>query len=128
MSFFNTIIPSFDGTSAEAETIPARRPRYEVVETAEGFDVTVNLPGVAKDGLEVTDENGQLRVAGKPALTQPEGRTVIHSEIPKAAFELLLSHGDSIAPEKTQADLRDGVLHLRLFKVESAKPRKIAVA
>lgn len=53
---------------------------------------------------------------------------VLHREISDAAFELLLAHDNAIVPEKTQADLQDGVLHVRLSKVESAKPRKIAVS
>jgi HSP20 family protein len=127
MSFFNTLNPSSNGACAVAETQPTRRPRYEVAETAEGFDVTVNLPGVAKDGLEITDEGGELRISGKPAVKLPDGRVVLHRETSEAAFELLLAHDNAIVPEKTQADLQDGVLHVKLSKVESAKPRKIAV-
>ena len=74
MSFFNTLLPSFNGGCAEAETRATRRPRYDITETAEGYDVAVNLPGVAKDGLEITDEGGELRITGKPAFTLPEGR------------------------------------------------------
>jgi HSP20 family protein len=127
MSFFNTLNSSSNGACAVAETQPTRRPRYEVAETAEGFDVTVNLPGVAKDGLEVTDEGGELRISGKPAVKLPDGRVVLHRETSDTAFELVLAHDNAIVPEKTQADLQDGVLHVKLSKVESAKPRKIAV-
>jgi HSP20 family protein len=128
MSFFNTLLPSFNGGCAEAETQATRRPRYNITETAEGYDVAVNLPGVAKDGLEITDEGGELRIAGKPAASLPEGRVVLHRETSGAAFELLLAHGNTIVPEKTHAELVDGVLLVRLSKVESAKPRKIAVS
>jgi HSP20 family protein len=128
MSIFNTLIPSFNGASAVAEKPQTRRPRYEVTETPEGFEVTVNLPGVAKDGLEITDEGGELRITGKPALKLPDGRVVLHRETSDSAFELLLGHDNAIVPEKTQADLQDGVLHVKLSKTESAKPRKIAVS
>ncbi len=128
MSLLNTFIPSFNGGCAVDEKPQTRTPRYEVTETSEGFNVTVNLPGVAKGDLVVTDEDGELRITGKAAFRQPEGRVVLHREISDAAFELLLAHDNAIVPEKTQADLQDGVLHVRLSKVESAKPRKIAVS
>jgi HSP20 family protein len=128
MTFFNSLTSGFNGGCAEAETQPTRRPHYEVNETAEGYDLTVSLPGVAKDGLEITDEGGELRITGKRTLKLPEGKVLLHRETSDAAFELLLSHGNTIVPEKTVADLRDGVLHVKLSKAESAKPRKIAVS
>ena len=127
MSFFNSLIPSLNGECAVAETPVARRPRYEITETPEGYDVEVSLPGVSKEGLEITDEAGELRINAKPARELPEGRVLVHGETSDAAFVLLLDHDNTIVPESTQADLRDGVLHLKLSKVESAKPRKIAV-
>ena len=126
MSFFNTLLPSSNGTCTEASA--TRRPAYEITETAEGYDVAVLLPGVTKDGLEITDEAGELRIAGKPAPRLPEGRVALYRETSDASFELVLEHGNTIVPEKIQADLADGVLRVKLSKVESAKPRKIAVA
>jgi HSP20 family protein len=128
MSFLNTLIPSLNGDSAAAETQATRRPRYVITETAETYEVTVNLPGVAKEGLEITDEDGELSISGKPAQSQPEGRVALYRETSNAGFGLLLAHGNTIVPEKTQAELQDGVLRLTLAKVESAKPRKIAVS
>jgi HSP20 family protein len=128
MSFFNTILPSSNGVSAEAEVQATRRPRYAITETAETYEVTVNLPGVAKDGLEITDEDGELRISGKLADKQPEGRVALYRETSNAGYELLLAHGSTIVPDKTQAELQDGILRLRLSKVESAKPRKISVS
>ena len=39
---------------------PTVKPTYEIKETAEAFGLTVYLPGVAKDGLELTAEDGQV--------------------------------------------------------------------
>jgi HSP20 family protein len=126
MSFLNTLLPSSNGSCAEARE--TRRPPYEITETADGYEVSVALPGVAKEGLEITDEAGELRITGKPAKGLQEGRVALYRETSDASFELVLAHGDTIDPEKIQADLADGVLRLRLSKAESAKPRKIAVA
>jgi HSP20 family protein len=126
MSFINTLIPSLNGSAAEVETRPVRRPRYEITETTDGYSITVSLPGVSKDGLQVTDEGGELRITGTPAFKLPESG-VLYRETSDAAFELVLDHANTIVPEKTVAELQDGVLRVTLSKVESVKPRKIAV-
>jgi HSP20 family protein len=126
MSFLNTLIPTI--SRAEGDTVATRRPRYEVTETENAYSVTVSLPGVAKDGLEITDENGELRILGKRSPALPEGRVALHRETSDAAYELVLAHDGTVDAEKIAAELKDGVLSLTLAKSESAKPRKIAVA
>ena len=129
MSFFNSLIPTAAGavSCAESGALPARRPAYEVTESDSGYNLTVTLPGVSKEGLEITDEGGELRIVGKRAGKLPEGVVILHRESTDAAFELVLEHDNTIDPAKTEAELKDGVLHLKLTKAESAKPRKIAV-
>jgi HSP20 family protein len=128
MSLLNTLIPSLGRSGANGDYQAVRRPRYEVEETSEGYSLTVYLPGVSKEGLEITDEGGELRVTGKAAGKLPEGVTALHRESVDAAFELVLAHDNGVDAEKTQAELKDGVLRLTLAKAESAKPRKIAVS
>lgn len=130
MSFLTTLIPTLNrlGASAEGDALAARRPRYEVVETDAGYGLTVFLPGVAKEGLEITDEDGELRIAGTRAASPSEGLIPLHRETSDASFELVLSHDTSVDAGKIQAELKDGVLQLSLAKAESAKPRKILVS
>jgi HSP20 family protein len=129
MSFFNSITPAAPTalSTAEAEALPSRRPSYEVAETDGGYTLVINLPGVSKEGLEITDEGGELRVLGKRSNKLPGGVVVLHRESSEAPFELVLEHDNTVDPSKTEAELKDGVLSLKLSKAESAKPRKIAV-
>jgi HSP20 family molecular chaperone IbpA len=103
------------------------KPVYEIKETPDAFGVTVYLPGVAKEGLEITAEEGQIRVVGLQAWKQPEGWTALHRESVDAPFELVLAHDNALDTEKIAAELRDGVLRVSLPKHEAIKPRKIAV-
>jgi HSP20 family molecular chaperone IbpA len=100
---------------------------YSIRETSSAFDVTVDLPGVAKDGLEITSEDGLLSVVGRRAWRQPAGWTRLHRESVEADFALTLRHDEAVDAGRIQAELRDGVLRLTLPKSEAVKPRRIAV-
>ena len=134
MSLLNTLAPSFARSIAnQDENRPADlghtvKPAYEVKETTDAWGVTVYLPGVAKDGLEITAEEGQVRVIGRRNWKQPEGWTALHRESSSVPFELVLGHDNAIDADKIVAELRDGILRLSLPKHEAVKPRKIAVS
>jgi HSP20 family molecular chaperone IbpA len=128
MSFLNTLIPARDGSQTANGAPAARRPRYEITESDAGYSLTVGLPGVSKEGLEITDEGGELTITGKRTAKLPEGLTVLHRESSDAAFRLVVTHDNEVDSEKIGAELKDGVLHVTLAKAESAKARKIAVA
>ena len=133
MTLLNALIPSLGRTPvARDENRPADlgqtvKPAYEIKETPEAFGATVYLPGVVKDGLEITAEEGQVRIIGRRAWKQPEGWTALHRESVDAPFELVLEHDNAIDAGKVAAELRDGVLRVSLPKHEAIKPRKIAV-
>lgn len=123
MSLLNTLI-----NPTQSERKPTLRPSYEITETETGYALTVFLPGVAKADLEVSDEEGNLRIAGKRSTPRPEKATVLHREISDYGYELVLAHDGTVDAGRITAELKDGVLALTLPKAESAKPRKIAVA
>lgn len=133
MALLNTLIPSFGRTAARREDAatqdmgPTVKPLYEIKETDEAYGLTVYLPGVAKDGLEITAEAGELRIVGRRAWQQPEGWTALYRESTAAPFELVLAHDNALDADRIAAELRDGVLRLSLPKAEALKPRKITV-
>lgn len=132
MSLLNPLNRSVARNDEQDQNRPADlgrtiKPLYEIKETPEAFGATVYLPGVAKEGLEITAEEGQVRIVGRRAWRQPEGWTALHRESADAAFELVLGHENAIDTEKIAAELRDGVLRVSLPKHEAIKPRKIAV-
>lgn len=103
------------------------KPVYEIQETADAYGVTVYLPGVAKDSLEITNEDAQLRVFARRSWQQPDQWTTVYRESTDAPYELVLSHDNTIDSDKIAAELRDGVLRVSLPKTEAVKPRKIAI-
>ena len=135
MSLLKNLIPSRHCTAADSqdggqsqELCHSVKPRHEINETPEAWGVTVYLPGVAKDGLELTAEDGQLAIVGRRAWKQPEGWTALHRESADAPFSLVLGHDNAVDADKIAAEIRDGVLRVVLPKHEALKPRKIAVS
>lgn len=135
MNLFQSLVPTFgrtgaarrEGAAENRDLGPTVRPQYEVKETADAFGVTVFLPGVIREGLEIDAENGMLTVVGRRQWKRPDGWTSLYRETVDATFLLTLRHDASVNLDKVHAELRDGVLRLSLPKSEALKMRKIAV-
>ena len=134
MTFLTTLLPALN-RSEISRPQPAGddlgailRPVHNITETPEAFGLTVELPGVAKTGLELTADDTQIRIIGRRAWTQPEGWVARHRETTDASFELVLTHDHAIEVGRIAAELRDGLLRVSLPKTEALKPRRITVA
>lgn len=103
------------------------RPLANISETPDGFIVEAELPGVAKGGLEVTVENGELVIVGRRSQPVPSGQQ-IYRETRPADYRRVFELDPSIDATKISAHLDSGLLKLVLPKAESVKPRKIEIA
>ena len=103
------------------------RPRASITENGNGFVVEVEMPGVNKNGLEVTFENGELTLVGHRAPSQTDAELVYRESRPmdfRRTFEL----DASIDAARIGAQLDQGLLVLNLPKSAAAQPRRIEVA
>lgn len=135
-TLFNQIVPRLARTLNRTAT-PAHgdangseftvKPAYEIKETAEAWGLTVQLPGVTKDGLELTAEDCLVTIRARRTWRQPEGWTALYRETVDAPYLLTLEHDNTVNPDGIHAELKDGVLRVSLPKAEAAKPRKIAI-
>lgn len=101
-------------------------PSANIREDKDGYVLEAEMPGVSKDGLDVTVENGELVIVGRRTPVPQNGRAVYRESRGldyRRAFEL----DPSIDTAKITAKIDQGVLTLHLPKAESVKPRKIAV-
>lgn len=135
MSILNQIVPRLarpfarrpEGGQPAANQEFTVKPAYELTESAEAWGLTTHLPGVTKEGLEVTAEDGLITIRGRRAWQKPEAWTAVYRESVDAPYELVLEHDNSVDADKIHAELKDGVLRVSLPKAEALKPRKIAV-
>jgi HSP20 family protein len=132
---FNQIVPRLSRTlGRKPAAAPASepeftvKPAYEIKETDEAWGLTVHLPGVAKEGLELTAEEGLVSIRGRRTWRQPEGWTSLYRESFDVPYELNLEHNNTVNTDGIHAELKDGVLRVSLPKAEAVKPRKITVS
>lgn len=103
-------------------------PALNVHETAEGFEVELDLPGIALEDLEVTLEGRELTVRGHRKTALPEGASWQRRERFHGDFTRQLRFGVDLDPARIEASLLRGVLTIRLAKAEQAKARRIPVS
>lgn len=110
---------------------PTRRgatyvPRFDIAETPDELVLYGDLPGVAREDLELRFENEHLIVYGK-VHPRHEGREFLGGEYGVGDFHREFYVSESVDPEKITAELTGGVLTVHLPKVEALKPRRIEV-
>ena len=102
-------------------------PIASVIEGGDVYMLNVEMPGVNKEGLEISVENNELTIIGRRSLPQIDG-TLIHRESRPENFRRVFELDPSIDMSKISARIDQGVLTLTLPKAEQVKPRKITVS
>lgn len=102
-------------------------PPASVSETADGYLLELEMPGVSKDGLEISIENNELSITGRRSNPTIDG-TLIHRESRTRNYRRAFEIDPSIDSAKIAARMSHGVVTLTLPKAEEVKPRKITVS
>jgi HSP20 family molecular chaperone IbpA len=100
-------------------------PPVDIYETNDGLRVVVDMPGVAKEDVDLSVDNGLLTIEGRTKHVAPGNP--IWAEYRLLNFYRQFELSEVIDQEKIGASLKHGVLTLNLPKAEKAKPRQIAV-
>lgn len=104
-------------------------PAMDIKERENEYVVRTDLPGVRKEDINVTLENGVLTITAerRDEDVQKEGEREIRREARYGRYTRSLRLGTQIDEKGVKAKHRDGVLELTLPKAEQVKPRKISV-
>lgn len=91
------------------------------------FVVTVDLPGVDPESIDVNVEQNVLTIRAERKETPGEGVELIAAERPRGVFSRQLLLGETLDTENVKAGYDGGVLTVRIPVAEKAQPRKIEV-
>jgi HSP20 family protein len=101
-------------------------PEVNIFETGDGYVVEAEMPGVDKEGLEITLEGREITIIGHRP-TEPLSGEALFSEAHHADYRRVFELDPAIDTGKISAKMDQGVLTLTLPKSERVKPRKITV-
>jgi HSP20 family protein len=107
---------------------PALLPPVDVIEDAAGITVFADLPGVPKDKLGVHIDGDMLVIEGEMGLEMPKDMEAVHVEVGLPRYRRVFTLSKELDPERMSAEMKQGVLKVRIQKAEHAKPRRIEVS
>jgi HSP20 family protein len=115
--------------SKEETTIPARIfvPAADIYETEIELTVILEMPGVEKKNVDVRVEDDVLTVEGRLDLAKYQGLQPLYTEYNIGHYARSFRLSSKIDQSKIAAEMNDGVLSLKLPKIEEAKPRTIQI-
>ena len=101
-------------------------PEVNIFETKDGYVLEAEMPGVNKDGLEITLEGTEMTIVGHRQ-TEPLPGEALFRESRAVDYRRVFELDPAIDSAKISAKIERGVLTLTLPKSEKVKPRKIVV-
>jgi HSP20 family protein len=115
-------------TTAEQDSQRWALPAVDVYEDETGITLLADMPGVPKDKLELKVEGDALLIEGSVQPLTPEGLEAVYAEVRTARYRRSFSLSRELDTARIEANLKDGVLKLRIPKQAHAQPRRIAVS
>ncbi len=94
----------------------------------EEYLVEAFLPGVSAEDLDIQIESNIITLKGELSIERKEDDRYLLQERPSGTFQRSIELPDDVDADKVEAELKNGVLTLRLPKSELAKPRKIKIS
>lgn len=102
-------------------------PRVDVLEDESGITLLADLPGVPRENLELKVEGDTLLVEGTVATPMPQQLRSVYAEVRVPRYRRSFTLSRELDAARIEANLKDGVLNLRIPKQEHARPRRIEV-
>ena len=116
-----------DDQDTRSRDTRAMVPRADVFEDDTGITLLADLPGVPKDQLELKVEGDTLFIEGGVSQQTPDKLEAVYAEVRIPRYRRAFTLSRELDSSRIDANLKDGVLKLRIPKQEHAQPRRIPV-
>jgi HSP20 family molecular chaperone IbpA len=107
--------------------VPVYRAPTDIHDTGTAVVLTLEMPGVGRDDVDIDLERRVLSIRGRGRVTSPEGYRLVHAEYGEGDYERVFTLSEEIDEAAIQAEVENGVLTLTLPRAEATKPRRIEV-
>ncbi len=125
--FFNDFVNRSWNTD-RGEGVGMHQPAVDAYETSEGFHFLVDLPGMTREDLELTFENGMLTVSGERRPDwEPEIKGLHRRERAHGRFVRSFTLPQGMDLERIQAKFDNGVLRILVPKSELLRAKKVTI-
>lgn len=111
---------------SEPET-PALVPLVDVTEDDAGITLVTDLPGATREALSLNVDGDTLTIEAPITLEEPGELRAVYAEVRSGRYRRSFTLSRELDSARIEASLKDGVLTLRLPKLEEARPRRIEV-
>jgi len=103
------------------------QPAVDIFETKDELVLVADMPGVPPDGVDVDLEGDELSIEGRVRSGEYDGLKPLYVEYGVGGYYRRFTLGEMIDREGIKAQMKNGVLMLRLPKAERARARRISV-
>ena len=101
-------------------------PEVNIFENNHGYVLEAEMPGVNKDGLEITLEGNEITIVGHRQTEAISGEALLR-ERQELDYRRMFELDPAIDSSKISARMEQGILTLHLPKADKVRPRKIQV-
>lgn len=104
-------------------------PSIDISETEDQFQISAELPGMSKDNIDISLENGRLAISGERSFKNEEQNKKYHRvETKYGSFERSFQLPDNVDEESISATYENGLLNISIQKSESKVKKQIEIS
>lgn len=103
-------------------------PAANVSENDKCYEISLDLPGINADAVNVEMKHGDLWITGERVYCdENDNHKLLSRECHYGRFQRMFRLGSDVDMDNVDAEYKDGVLKINVPKVESARPKKISI-